>query len=204
MSTSTTRKRAGKPLTASEIPAELHQVYNLSSQQLDTLPRHAGKNMTIERTCPKCGKCERILVHIIRIGLKQGTLEGTCQQCHSRGKNPNGSNSFNWKGGRRISQFGYMMLYQPDHPMAQSGGYIPEHRLIMEKCLGRSLLPTETVHHKNGIKTDNRIENLELWMKSHSDGIRYNDLDIQQLEDLIMHLQAILTAKRVITQHWSR
>ena len=60
---------------------------------------------------------------------------------------------------------GYKLIYVPDHPFAKKTapeGYVYEHRLIMEKKLGRYLKPEEIVHHSNEIKTDNRADNLIL------------------------------------------
>lgn len=61
--------------------------------------------------------------------------------------------------GRKILKHGYIGLKTKD-PRANSQGYYSEHRLVMEKWIGRKLKDWEYIHHKNGIKTDNRIENL--------------------------------------------
>jgi hypothetical protein len=64
----------------------------------------------------------------------------------------------NWKGGKKY-RYGYVEIYMPKHPSSQCG-YIKEHRLVMEKQIGRYLKSYELVHHKNGIKDDNRPDNL--------------------------------------------
>lgn len=73
-----------------------------------------------------------------------------------------GNKAYGWKGGRKTTSKGYVLIYSITHPNANSAHYVPEHRLIMEKSLGRYLNKGEIVHHKNGIKNDNRIENLFL------------------------------------------
>ncbi len=86
-----------------------------------------------------------------------------------------GSTHVAWKGGRRLKG-GYILIYRPDHPRASKrNGYVAEHILVMEKHLNRFLLKTEIVHHINGERTDNKVENLELWDYGHPHGQRHTD-----------------------------
>lgn len=67
-----------------------------------------------------------------------------------------------WKGGRMISN-GYVFVYQPDHPSTKGKRpYVQEHRLVMERSIGRYLEPYEVVHHLDGDRQNNDISNLEL------------------------------------------
>ena len=63
-----------------------------------------------------------------------------------------------------------------------NGSFTPEHRVVMAAQLGRELLPSETVHHKNGNRADNRAENLELWVSAQPVGQRPADLLAYALE----------------------
>ena len=74
-----------------------------------------------------------------------------------------GKKSSNWKGGKIKQARGYVLIYSPDHPLRDSNKYVLDHRLLMEKHLGRYLTPKEVVHHINGDTADNRIENLKLF-----------------------------------------
>lgn len=75
-----------------------------------------------------------------------------------------GADNPNWKGGRAVIDGGYIYVKCPeDHPHPTSNGYILEHRLVMEEKLGRYLLRTEVVHHRDKNKHNNLIENLEVF-----------------------------------------
>lgn len=120
--------------------------------------------------CPKCG------------ALKTRDAKH-CFKCQENPGPPRGAAHPNWKGGRHVDDHGYIKIRGYGHPRA-SNGRVLEHTVVMEKHLGRYLLPGENVHHKNGNKKDNRLENLELWRTKQPFG--------QRVEDLIVYAEEIL------------
>jgi hypothetical protein len=92
-----------------------------------------------------------------------------------------------WKGDIKITSRGYRMIKKPDHPRADKRGYVKEQVLVMEQYLGRYLTKEEVVHHINHIKTDNRIENLQLF-SSHSEHISKAHNRRQEIENRCCYL----------------
>ena len=117
--------------------------------------------------CPKCRYYSR--KNTCACGNPKSDRAKICAVCGPS------TNKGNWKGGRTRHKKGYILVKVPDHPNAV-GGYVFEHRLVMEDTLGRHLLKNENVHHKNGIKDDNSPDNLELWVTSQPSGQRVSDL----------------------------
>ena len=113
-----------------------------------------------------CDLCGRLQWKMLRKGKPMSQRCYSCSRIHFK-NNGRGSLSHRWKGGRVPTGRGYIAVWvdRQDffHQMAHKNhDYVPEHRLVMAKSLGRCLASWEIVHHKNGVRTDNRIENLEL------------------------------------------
>lgn len=125
-----------------------------------------------------CGNECVVNGHVLRNG---GTKSCGCYRKEYL-RSQRGEKNCQWRGGRFETK-GYVKVYAPDHPNA-TGRYVLEHVKVMSEQLGRPLLPEETVHHKNGVKNDNRPENLELWSSNHPKG--------QRVEDLVEHAIRIL------------
>ena len=106
--------------------------------------------------CPKCGELKQFTSHL-------------CKKCFPKKLDANG----NWKGGIHKNKKGYVLIKTPN--WEKNNGYKFEHVIVMEEKLGRLLLNGENVHHVNGMRDDNRIENLELWIKPQPAGIRVED-----------------------------
>jgi HNH endonuclease len=81
-----------------------------------------------------------------------------------------------YEGSRRTTSRGYVEVYSPEHANAsEARGTVLEHRLVMAEALGRPLTANENVHHLNGVRDDNRLENLELWSTMQPTGQRVSD-----------------------------
>lgn len=90
-----------------------------------------------------------------------------------------GEKHYNWRGGKHMQSGGYIEVYAPNHPHKYSRNTVLEHRLVMEKHLGRFLKTNELVHHINENKSDNRIENLKLTNRSEHPRIHFKGKKIK-------------------------
>jgi len=112
--------------------------------------------------CLDCGKERWVRMRTDQPDAKR------CRHCARKG-----ANNYKWNGGRYKETYGYIYIaldsFSFFYPMVKRENYVYEHRLVMAKHLGRCLQPWEIIHHKNGIRDDNRIENLSLTTRgSHS------------------------------------
>lgn len=116
-----------------------------------------------------CATCETEVTRKYRSGAKHKYCSTSCwarsDECKAlslTADRPTGAEHHNWKGGRWVRPDGYVMVLTVGHPHPNhpSGRYVFEHHLVAEKMIGRFLQPQEVVHHVNGIKHDNREDNL--------------------------------------------
>lgn len=103
---------------------------------------------------------------------------------------PKGTLAAHWKGGRMVSKRGYIRIYFPSHPRANSDGYVPEHWLVMEQKLGRNLTPNEQIHHINGNPSDNSPDNLMLLTAGEHTNLHRNNGDLHN-QDGDNHARAL-------------
>lgn len=159
----------------------------------------AGRSLVIWNACPDCGverwssytlyknRGGKVLCSscIGKRAINQNNLKWWNEGKHkpdcncARCADQTGENNPQWNGG--VSHQGpyiTVKIYPNDplYEMADSRGYALEHRVVMAQKLGRPLKAGETVHHINGVKDDNRIENLELWYTNHGHGVRVKDM----------------------------
>lgn len=173
-----------------------------------------GKNKSqkyIWAACEVCGK-ER-WVELVRGEPTDKTCG--CNYTHSEETRKKLSKG-RWAGGKSKSSHGYVTVNlrsdSPFLPMAIRNHIVYEHRLVMAEHLGRCLDKSEIVHHKNGKRDDNRLENLEIYQgidnhsamhsKGYQDGFKKGYLDgkskrIKELEFYIQKLEAIISGNRI-------
>ncbi len=91
---------------------------------------------------------------------------------------------------RKPNRYGYVVV-------RIDGKNVAQHRLVMERTLGRCLAKGETVHHKNGVRHDNRPKNLELWVSNHPRGQRVPDVIAHAVETLQRYAEHLLDPQAV-------
>ena len=146
----------------------------------------------IWHACIECGKERWVQVRLVKPLTLKAVL---CLPCSKKGER-----SSLWKGGRPKQGQGYIEIkLSPDdffYSMVMRNGYVLEHRLVVAKALGRNLHRWEIVHHKNHIRDDNRIENLQLVSDDRHKQLTLLETRIARLEKRVTLLEAENTLLR--------
>lgn len=152
-----------KKLEPNEVPEEYRALFLYDKQRVCQVYNNRT-GLKISRLCIHCDKEYEVSVSQIRADFKRGRkMKGKCLDCRNDGV---------------VTKDGYVWIYKPEHPKAYSGKYVPQHILVMEEKLGRYLDgDTESVHHINGNRSDNRLENLQLRKRYHGKGQKWKCVD---------------------------
>lgn len=132
----------------------------MSDKRIVVRKYKSGRGYRYIMECLYCGKHFEIKGGFFNRG--RGVF--CSRSCNASGRGSEKSHL--WKGGRHKTKKGYINIL---HPRFGKGRYVMEHRLVMEKKLGRCLTSKEYVHHLNGVKDDNRPENLILTSSKNHD-----------------------------------
>ncbi len=133
-------------------------------------------NGNVEVACVSCGATRQV-----KDSSAYSAKKARCGACRyaEQAKRMSGKNNPAWKGGRYIDSDGYVMVYMPEHHRARQSGHVCEHILVAEQTVGHPVTSEYHVHHINGVKGDNRPENLEVLLAAdhHREHDPYSNLD---------------------------
>lgn len=188
----------GDPLYTRELPPRTGVTRRCSGRcksELDTSLFAKGQNI-----CRECRRKYTInnysagkLCKTCGAAVSNNSQRLTCRACHAKNRRDTATER------RYINAQGYAVLTSHyDHPNSTYRGEVLEHVMIMSKVLGRGLVKGENVHHINGVRDDNRPENLEVWSRSQPSGQRIPD-KVQWAKELLSLYEPEALAQPMLT-----